>query len=473
MGIFDLHLNGKRVSEDRFNPGWTDYARRVYYRAYDVTELVKKGANVLGAILADGWYSGYIGFAPAGFVWEQDCACVCCFKSHTKTGRWSLWGPMNIGERRLGRFSSRIFWGEKVTTQGWNWQGGICRNSMRANGQRWIWGLIWSRRFRGIRGPPVKTVAEFRARSVSEIALGVYVLDMGQNLAGVARLTVRGQAGQRIIMRFAERLNADGTLHTANLRTARATDSYVCRGGKWRRGGKEGGVETWEPRFTFHGFQFIEVSGLTEPPTPDTVVALVLSSDTPEVGSFECSDAMVNQLRSNIYWTQRANFIDIPTDCPQRDERLGWTGDAQVYLGAAVPQLRRADVFRQVACGLADSQREDGQFPMVAPLKIAGEDGGPAWADAGVICPWMIYEIYGNVQLLRRQYPSMKRFIEFCEKRSTEKGLPPEKYHCFGDWLSIEAQTPNDVIYTAYFARSALLCARAAEVLGERGCVAV
>jgi len=195
---------------------------------------------------------------------------------------------------------------------------------------------------------------------------------------------------------------------------------------------------------------------------------VALSSDTPDAGSFECSDAMVNRLRSNIYWTQRANFIDIPTDCPQRDERLGWTGDAQVYLGTAALNCDVQAFFDKWLVDLLDSQREDGQLPMVAPLKVAGDDGGPAWADAGVICPWMIYEIYRDVRLLRRQWPSMKRFMEFSEKRSAEGGLPPEKYHCFGDWLSIEAETPNDVIYAAYFARSAELCARAADVLGER-----
>ncbi len=223
----------------------------------------------------------------------------------------------------------------------------------------------------------------------------------------------------------------------------------------------------WQPRFTFHGFQYIEVTGLSGKPARDTVVGVALSSDTPVVGDFTCSDPMLNQLHNNIYWTQRANFIDIPTDCPQRDERLGWTGDAQVYVRTATLNTDVQAFFTKWLVDLDDGQRADGQFPCVAPSVVAGDDGGPAWADAGVICPWTIYEVYGDRRVLERHYDSMKRFIEFCRQRSTPDLLPPEKFHCFGDWLSIKADTPKDVIYTAYFAYSAELMARTADVLGK------
>ena len=176
---------------------------------------------------------------------------------------------------------------------------------------------------------------------------------------------------------------------------------------------------------------------------------------------------MLNKLHSNSYWTQRANFIDIPTDCPQRDERLGWTGDAQVYIRTATLNCDVQAFFNKWLVDLTDGQRADGQFPMVAPVKVAGDDGGPAWADAGVICPWTIYQVYGDRRLLERQYPSMVKFVEFCRNRSTPDLLPPAQYHCFGDWLSINADTPKDVIYTAYFALSTRLTAQAAEVLGK------
>jgi alpha-L-rhamnosidase len=222
----------------------------------------------------------------------------------------------------------------------------------------------------------------------------------------------------------------------------------------------------WEPRFTFHGFQYVEITGLTAPPTNDTITGIALSSDTPVVGTFETSDAMLNQLHSNILHTQRSNFIDIPTDCPQRDERLGWTADAQVYLNAAILNADVQAFFDKWLVDLIDSQRDDGQFPEVAPSKPAGSDGGPAWADAGTIAPWAIYQAYGDKKVLERQYPSMKKFIAFCKDRSTAELLPPEKFHCFGDWLSINADTPKDVIYLAYFAHSTNLTAKAARVLG-------
>jgi alpha-L-rhamnosidase len=259
-------------------------------------------------------------------------------------------------------------------------------------------------------------------------------------------------------LRFAERLNPDGSVYTTNLREARVIDTYTCRGGE---------TESWLPRFTFHGFQYVEVTGLSTAPTAETIVGVALSSDTPVAGHFECSNPLLNQLHSNAYWTQRANFIDIPTDCPQRDERLGWTGDAQVYIRTATLNADVHAFFTKWLVDLTDAQRADGQFPMVAPLKVAGDDGGPAWADAGVICPWTIYEVYGDRRLLERQYASMVKFVEFCAARSTADLLPPEKFHCFGDWLSIKADTPKEVIYTAYFAYSTRTLARCAEVLGK------
>ncbi len=307
-------------------------------------------------------------------------------------------------------------------------------------------------------GPPVRVFAELAPKSFKPVASGIWIFDLGQNFAGVTRLRVRGAAGQKITLRFAERLNTDGTLYTQNLRGARAIDTYICKGG---------GEETWEPRFTFHGFQYVEVRGLTETPTERTITGLALSSATPVVGSFECSDPMVNRLASNILWTQRANFIDIPTDCPQRDERLGWTGDAQAYIRSACMNADVQAFFHKWIVDLTDAQREDGQFPMVAPLKVADDDGGPAWADAGVICPWTLYDVYGDRDILEEQYPAMAKFVEFCKTRSTPDLLPPAKFHCFGDWLNIDADTPHDVIFISYFARCTKLVALTADVLGK------
>ncbi len=448
LGLVDVELNGKRVSEDWFTPGWTDYTKRVYYRAYDVTESVRRGENQLGATLADGWYSGYVGYGG-----KRD--------HYGKKTRAKVLLHLEYEDGTTADVVSSANWkaATGATREADFLMGEVC--DARMTTEKWdavVTGAEVNPLMQAHPGPAVVAVAEFKAKTITEPKPGVFVLDLGQNFAGVARLKVRGEAGQKITLRFAERLNPDGTIYTTNLRGIRAADTYICRGG---------GVETWEPRFTFHGFQYVEVTGLKVKPDRETVTGVALSSDTPVAGEFVCSDAMVNQLHSNIRWTQWMNFIDIPTDCPQRDERLGWTGDAQVYVRTATLNCDVQAFFTKWLIDLNDAQRTDGQFPMVAPLKVAGGDGGPAWADAGVICPWTIYEVYGDRQVLERCYPAMQRFIEFCQKRSTPELLPPAKFHCFGDWLSIKADTPKDLIYTAYFAYSTKLTARAATALGK------
>jgi alpha-L-rhamnosidase len=461
LGVYDLHLNGRRVSDDFFNPGWIDYTKRVYYRAYDVTERIQQGDNVLGAILADGWYSGHIGWKRVRDHYGKRPRLQAELRIEYQDGGvetvatgpdWKVTtdGPIREADFLMGEVNDA-----RKALDGWDRPGFDDRGWDKAAVGSEVQPVVQAHP-----GPPVRAFAELRPVAVTEPLPGVYVLDMGQNFAGAGRLTVHGETGQKVQLRFAERLNPDGTIYTANLRDARATDTYVCRGG---------GSETWQPRFTFHGFQYVEVTGLKTRPGPETVVGVALSSDTPVAGSFECSDPMLNKLHSNVYWTQRANFIDIPTDCPQRDERLGWTGDAQVYARTATLNADVQAFFTKWLVDLADGQRADGQFPMVAPVKVAGDDGGPAWADAGVICPWTVYEVYGDRRLLERQYPSMKKFIAFCKNRCTPELLPPEKFHCFGDWLSIDADTPKDLIFTAYFAQSTRLTAQAAAALGKTG----
>jgi alpha-L-rhamnosidase len=460
LGLVEFHLNGRPVSDDFFTPGWTDYPKRVYYRAYDVTPLLRKGDNGLGAILADGWFSGYVGYRGARDLYGKNTRLRAQlhidFADGTSTDiatgpDWkATTGPILQADFLQGE----TYDARKELA---NWDQPNCDDSS------WdyvnVGGEEVHRIVQAHPGPPVREIQEFRAKKITEPEKGVYVLDLGQNFAGAARLKIYGRPGQKITLRFAERLNPDGTIYTTNLRSAHATDTYICKGSD---------LEIWEPHFTFHGFQYIEVSGLTGKPHGDTVVGVALSSDTPVVGEFACSDPMLNKLRNNIYWTQRANFIDIPTDCPQRDERLGWTGDAQVYARAAALQTDVHAFFTKWLIDLdEDGQRADGQFPCVAPVKVADADGGPAWADAGVICPWTIYSVYDDHRVLERHYEAMKKFIEFCRNRSTPELLPPARYHCFGDWLSIKADTPKDVIYTAYFAYSTKLTARTAEVLGK------
>ena len=294
--------------------------------------------------------------------------------------------------------------------------------------------------------PPVK---------ISEPKPGVFVFDMGQNFAGFARLKAEGPAGTKVVLRFAEMLNPDGTIYTTNLRGARAIDTYILKGQ---------GKEVWQPHFTFHGFRYVEVTGYPGRPSEDAVTGIAVNSKVPLEGQFECSSPMVNRLYQNIVWTQRANYISVPTDCPQRDERLGWMGDAETFVRAATYNADVAAFFTKWLVDVDDAQSPDGGFTDVSPTLPGMGGGSPAWADAGTICPWTIYQVYNDKRLLAKHYDAMVRWVEFCRKNS--KGLlrPAAGY---GDWLSINANTPTDVLATAYFAYSTKLTADAARVLGK------
>ena len=460
MGICDLFLNGQRVSDNFFTPGWTDYTRRVYYTTYDVTERIGRGENVIGGILADGWFAGHIGWGRQRDHYSRDTRLAVQMLVEyadgstqviVSDGTWkTTTGPILDADFLMGEtYDAR----RELT--GWDkpgyddsaWSKVITGSSLEPQPQ-----------IQAYPGSTVQVFQEISPLTRTEPEKGTYVFDMGTNLAGVVRLKVKGKAGDTVVLRFAERLNPNGTIYTENLRQARVTDTYVCKGG---------GVEVWQPRFTFHGFQYVEVRGYPGVPGKDAVTAVEITSATPEAGVFSCSEPMINQLYHNIRQTQRSNFIDIPTDCPQRDERLGWTGDAQVYVNTACYNSDVQAFFTKWLVDLEDAQGEDGQFPKVAPVKVGGADGGPAWADAGVICPWTIYKMYGDSQLLERHYGAMKKFIAFCKGRSTAELLPPKDFHCFGDWLNIDDDTPKEVIYTSYFAYSTFLTARAAEALGK------
>lgn len=459
LGINQLFLNGQRVTDDYFSPGWTDYAKRIHYRTWDVTNLMKAGGNAVGAILADGWYAGYVGYGHKREHYGRNLRLKAQLQIEYTDGSTDViaTGPdwkASTGPILEADFLMGEVYDARLEQDGWNASG--------FNDSAWqsvaVGGNEIDPLIQAAVSEPVRVFEKVRPVSISEPKPGVYVFDMGQNFAGVVKLTAKEGAGQKIQLRFAERLNPDGTIYTTNLRAARATDTYICKGD---------GVETWQPYFTFHGFQYVELTGVSKKPTLDAVEGLAMSSDTPMAGRFQCSDPMVNKIYSNSKWTQLMNFIDVPTDCPQRDERLGWTGDAQVYINTACYITDVHAFFTKWLTDLSDGQRADGQYPCVAPLKVADGDGGPAWADAGVICPWTIYKMYGDKRVLETHYDGMKRFIAFCKDRSTDELLPPRNYHCYGDWLNIDDDTPKDVIFTAYFGYSTKLLAEIAEVLGQ------
>lgn len=473
LGLYECEINGERVGEDCFRPGWTDYNKRVQYQVYDVTALVKQGENALGAMLGDGWYCGRVGWAARQRYGDRP-KLLAQLEITLADGSKQTIATDETWKYNVGPITeSDMQWGESYDARrempGWS-NGGF------DDGQ---WLAVVSFADSGAKlvarvGPAVKAFEELHPVAEPVLKTGWekadWIYDLGQNFAGRVRLKMKGKAGMTATLRHAEMLQANGDLYIENLRGAKATDTYTF---------KDAAEVIWEPRLTFHGFRYVSLS--FDPkcdikPTRDTITGIALYSDMPETGSFECSDAMTNQLQSNIKWGQKSNFLDIPTDCPQRNERLGWTGDAQVFIPTASFNMDVAAFFNKWQQDLADGQSEAGAFGHVAPNPgLTGDDGGPAWADAGIICPWTIYQSFGDTRLLAEHYDSMKKFVDYMEKtgRGCIRCDQRDKYHCYGDWLAIDAPnpgaapTPKELIGTAYFAHCAELLGKIAKVLGK------
>ncbi|MBN2377592.1 MAG: family 78 glycoside hydrolase catalytic domain [Sedimentisphaerales bacterium] len=455
LGLYEFHLNGQRVGKDYFTPGWTDYNKRVYYQTYDVTDLIQPGNNVLGAILADGWYSGHVGWGRKRDHYGDKPRLLAQLVLEFNDGTtqtiatdksWkAAYGPLLEADFLMGET-----YDARLELPGWD--------TAAFNDSSWNNVDITEKidvLVQAYPGVTVRNTKQIKPLRLTEPKPGTFVFDLGQNIAGFAHLKVKGPRSDKIVLRFAEILNPDGTLYTTNLRQARCIDKYIFKGD---------GIETFQPRFTFHGFRYIEVTGYPGTPPLDAVTGIVVHSDTPVAGSFACSSKMVNQLYSNITWGQRGNFIEVPTDCPQRDERLGWTGDAQIFVRTATCNMDVAAFFTKWFVDLEDAQGPEGDFPDVAPRVVATGGGTAAWGDAGVICPWTIYHVYNDTRLIEKHYSAMVRWIEYLKNNSVNLLRPAQGY---GDWVSIASDTPKDVIATAYFARSTQLVSKMAAAIGK------
>ncbi|MBN2805758.1 MAG: family 78 glycoside hydrolase catalytic domain, partial [Prolixibacteraceae bacterium] len=314
-------------------------------------------------------------------------------------------------------------------------------------------------------GPPVRVISEIDPVEILITPEGDTLFDMGQNMVGWVQLRVNGNPGDRVVLKFAEVLDKNGNFYTANLRSAKATDTYILKGS---------GTEVYEPRFTFHGFRYVKVEGYPGTPTLAAVKGMVIHSDMAPAGNFVCSDSLINQLQQNIQWGQRGNFLDVPTDCPQRDERMGWTGDAQVFSPTAAFNFDVAAFFTKWMGDVAADQLPNGSVPYVIPDVLNGASGSTAWADVAIIIPWNLYLAYGDQKILEVQYPSMKAWVEFMQERAGEDLIWKGDFH-FGDWLAFAsnrsdytgATTVKDLIATAYFRHSSGLLSKIAAVLGN------
>ena len=476
LGIFEAHLNGTKVGGDTLTPGWTDYRRRTEYLTYDVTAQLHAGRNVLGALLADGWYAGKLAWHRQRRLYGPTPALLAALRIGFADGsvRWITTGR-NWKVSTGAWLAADLYDGEEFDARadhaGWSTPAFDDSTWKRGQAVR----VSSALEINAKQTPPIRAVETLRPRAVTEPQPGRFIFDLGQNMVGTVRVHIPdAAAGTRVTLRYGEMLNADGSLYTANLRSAIATDTFVAAGS---------GNEVYEPRFTFHGFRYVELSGLPTAPTRDTLAGIVWQSDLPAAGEFSCSAPLLNRLQQNIRWGQRGNYLDLPTDCPQRDERLGWTGDAQIFIGTAAFNYDIASFFRKWCRDLRDGQTSNGSFPDVAPdaLAVARErkpeafphphDGNAAWGDAGVICPWTVYQRYGDTRILAENYAAMTAWIAYQQRTSRDLVRPDTAY---GDWLATDAvtpfraPTPCDLIGTAYFAESTRLVAATARVLGRR-----
>ncbi len=474
LGLYAARINGQAVSDWAFTPGWTTYHHRLQYQAYDVTSLLHSGPNALAVTLGDGWYRGYLGFQGKRNFYGQHLALLLQLNVTYTDGREVVWGSDGAWRAATGPLrASDIYNGEhydaRLERPGWDT---VPYDDGDWSGVRVV--QAPAARLVAQNGPPVRPIETMAARSVTRSPSGEIIVDFGQNLVGRVRLWVHGEPAATVTLRHAEVLDADGNLYIDNLRSAAQADRYITAGKK----------ECYEPLFTFHGFRYVGITGYPGDLPLASIEAIVLHSDMPATGEFTCSHPLLTQLQQNIVWGQKGNFLDVPTDCPQRDERLGWTGDAQVFARTAAFNFLIAPFMAKWLQDLALDQTAEGAVPHVVPDVLSGLEfngqawfaaGATGWGDAALIVPWTLYTMYGDERILQQQYASMKAWVEYMHGHGSNEFLFGEGFH-FGDWLALDipidgavfGATDLQLIGTAFFAHSTDLLTRVATVLGQR-----
>ncbi|WP_026485767.1 family 78 glycoside hydrolase catalytic domain [Caldanaerobius polysaccharolyticus] len=475
LGMYELYINGKRVGDDLFTPGWTSYKKRLQYQTYDVTNLLKNGVNAVGAVVGCGWYKGDLaGWLGRRNVYGSQTALLLQMLVRYVDGREQIVVTDETWKASDSPILySEIYHGEiydaRLEQPGWNMPGFDDSNWHSVEVVEYDMSTLTPQD-----GLPVRRQEMIKPISMFMTPKGERVIDFGQNIAGWVKFTVKGNPGDKVVLKHAEVLDAAGNFYTENLRSAKQRIEYILKGGE---------TETFEPHFTFQGFRYVMIEEYPGEPSLDAFTAVVIHSDMEPTGSFSCSNELINQLQHNILWGLKGNFIDVPTDCPQRDERLGWTGDAQVFIRTACFLMNTAPFFKKWLRDLKADQLEDGGVPYVIPDVLGGSMGNDkliqqdhssaGWGDAAVICPWTIYLCYGDKRILKEQYESMKGWVEYIRAHAQNGVLWNTGFH-FGDWLALDAKegsyfgaTPNDLVATAFYAYSTELLVRAAKILGK------
>lgn len=472
-GYYEVHLNGKKVGDQVLTPGWTSYHKRLQYQVYDVTGMLLPGSNAIGAILGNGWYRGPLAWGYNWGIYGKKLGLLLQLVIRYADGTQSVvnsdetWKTISDGAIRMnGIYFGETYDATKKLT-GWDQSGYDDRRWMPAATGKFDNSILIASD-----GAQTRKIQEIKPVKIFRTPKGDLIADMGQNMVGWLRLKVSGPKGTVINLRHAEVMDKYGEFYTTNLREAKCELNYTLAGT---------GEEIYEPRFTFMGFRYVKVTGFPGELTPDNLTGIVVHSDMPVTGSFECSNPLLNQLQHNIQWGQKSNFVDVPTDCPQRDERLGWTGDAQAFCRTAAFNMDVSAFFTKWLRDVATDQRPGGEVPDVIPdvLNPQGSETivpSAGWGDVAVIAPWTMYLVYGDKRLLRTQYPSMKAWVDYIKKQAGSSYIwhGGSKY---GDWLFYhppvnnhpepDGYTEHDFIATAYYAYSTSLLAAAAHELGN------
>ncbi|EGF89643.1 alfa-L-rhamnosidase [Asticcacaulis biprosthecium C19] len=475
LGGYETWINGQRVGDALLTPESTDFRESVLYQTYDVTKLVKAGVeNAIGAIVGDGWYGSYnapagrFAYGPPPLRYLAQLEITYTDGSHTTVGTDDSWRitPSPI-------VMSEIYNGETYDARkeiaGWS-EGGLDATSWNAAGLA----PLPAGTLKAQDSQPIRQTQTRPSNAITEPKPGVYVFDFGQNFAGWVRLIVRGQAGDTVTLKFAEYLLPSGEVDQANLRAAKCTDTYILKGGDHER---------WEPCFTYHGFRYVQVEGYPGTPNAKDVVGQVIHSDLPETGHLRIGNPVIQQLWQNTLWSQRSNFVGLPTDCPQRDERLGWMGDAGVFWDAAAFNMNVVAFTRRFMNDVRDAQTKDGAFPDFAPNawdEAWGEHGAsPGWSDAGVILPWTVWWRYGDTSVIDENWDAMTRYMRFLEVNNPDYLWLNKRGHDYADWVALDAKepgdptTPKDLVATAMWKMSLDMMTAMAQASGRAAEAAV
>lgn len=461
LGLYQATLNGKKVGADYFSPGWTSYHNRLQYQQYDLKGMLHPGKNKLEVLLARGWYSGAFGAGKTANHYGKEQALNCklllefsdgSFQQLISDTSWTA-GPSQI-------LRSDFYDGEAQDTRVLSVQQIKMPEPDTLKGQYRLSQTpqVSKAMLVAASAPPVRTQQVFGVVNSWKDAGGGLMLDFGQNLAGFVRIRVRGRKGDTLQVSHAELLDKDSGLYTGNLRLAKATDQYLLSGEE----------QVLEPHFTYHGFRYARISGVAASRLkPKDIQAVALYSDLKPAGSFQCANPVLNQLQHNILWSMRSNFVDVPTDCPQRSERFGWTGDAQVFFGTAAWNYDVLDFYRKYLRDLAADQGSNGGVPNIVPdfpRPQKGEKGGVAgWGDAAILIPWRLYQIYGDKDILEDQYQSMKAWVDYVRSKA-RGGL--WKDDGYGDWYAQGDSTSIPFIDQCYYAYCSRLLSQSAELIG-------